>query len=99
VFFTSFYDFLLSSRFTLSTNYNLTNDTYVSNYFNNTDLTFINKYTNEENSDAARYLRFYNPVFKYDYKSGDYFPKLYKEVYTHLFTTANDLTNSVRTSP
>lgn len=73
---------------------------YNSNFFNNTDLNFNLKYSNEETSDSSRYLKFYNPVFKYDYKSGDYFPKSYKEVfYGYLFTTIGDLTSSVRTAP
>lgn len=71
---------------------------YTSNYFNNSNISFITQFTNEENSDASRYLRFYNPIFKYDYKSGDYFPKLYKEVYNSLFITISELTSSIRTA-
>ena len=37
--------------------------------------------------------------FKYDFKSGDYFPKLYKEIYTYLFSTILDTTSALRTSP
>ena len=72
---------------------------YSSNYFSNLDLNVSNKYGNEESSQSQRYLRFYNPIFKYDYKSGDYFPNLYRIVYSSLFTSILDLTNSIRTSP
>jgi hypothetical protein len=72
---------------------------YSSHYFNNTSLTFINKYTNEETSNVSRYLRFYNPVFKYDFKSGDYFPKIYKEMYTYLFMSRADALGSLRNAP
>jgi hypothetical protein len=100
----SFYSFLynllsLNAKKITINSYNTSKNNYLSNYFNNSDLTTATKYTNEETNESFRYLRFYNPVFKYDYKSGDYFPKLYKEVYTYLFTSANDVTNSVRTSP
>lgn len=72
---------------------------YYSGYFSNSDLSFLNKYSNEDSADDFRYLRFSNPVFKYDYKSGDYFPKLYKEIYTSLFTTMLDLTGGLKASP
>ena len=75
------------------------NQNYSSNFFTNSDEVFNVKHSNEETSNTFRYLKFYNPVFKYDYKSGDYFPKLYKESYNYLFTSLNDLTNSVRTAP
>ncbi len=70
-----------------------------SNYFNDSSLDFIFKNSNEESSANARHLRFSNPVFRYDYKSGDYFPKLYKESYTYMFTTFADLTGGLRTAP
>lgn len=79
--------------------FNTTNNlNYFSNYFSTSDSLILNKYSNEEISNDYRYLKFSNPVFKYDYKSGDYFPKLYKEVYTSLFTTLNDLTGGLKTS-
>jgi len=53
-------------------------------------------FENEESSDNIRYRRFDNPIFKYDYKSGDYYPKLYKEVYPYLFTSTIDLTGGLR---
>jgi heme/copper-type cytochrome/quinol oxidase subunit 1 len=70
-----------------------------SNYINNLNTTNSFKYSNEELSDNYRYLKFFNPVFKYDYKSGDYFIKLYKEVYTHMFSSILDLTSGLKTAP
>ena len=75
------------------------NNKYSSDYFNNTPSSFITKYTNEETSNTSRYLRFYNPVFKYDFKSGDYFPKIYKEMYTYLFMSRADALGSLRNAP
>ena len=98
-FFSSFYFFELFDNKTQTNYSNNFNISYSSNFFSNTDATFNTKYLNEENHNNSRYLKFYNPVFKYDYKSGDYFPKLYKQVYSYLFTSLNDVTNSVRTAP
>jgi len=69
---------------------------YMSNYFTTSNANLINKYSNEEMSETTRYWRFSNPIFKYDYKSGDYFPKLSKEMYTYLFSTISDLTSGIR---
>ncbi len=101
VLFKFFYNFSFSFNNNIVKNtFNSTNEIeYNSNYFNNLSLNFNNTYANEELSNNSRYLKFYNPVFKYDYKSGDYFPKLYKEVYNYLFTTIGELTSSVRTAP
>lgn len=100
IFFHYFYKILFfnQSKF-FNQDISSTKNFYVSNYFNNYDNSFNNKYSNEESSESARYLKFYNPIFKYDYKSGDYFPKLYEKVYSSLFTTINELTSGLRTSP
>ena len=100
----SFFNYIYNLFFSTSLNkFNNSKNIYFSNYtskyFNNTDSSFITKYTNEEVSDSSRFLRFYNPVFKYDYKSGDYFSKTQELLYSHLFTTISDITSSVRTSP
>lgn len=77
-----------------STNNNL----YLSEYFSNSDELMLSKYNHQELSNVYRFNRFSNPIFKYDYKAGDYFPKLYKEIYTHLFTTIGSLTSGLRTT-
>lgn len=98
--FNNFYTFLFfKNDFFYVKSYNKNSEVYSSNYFNNNSLSFVNKYTNEETSDVSRYLRFYNPVFKYDFKSGDYFPKIYKEVYTYLFMSRADALGSLRNAP
>ena len=98
--FSYFYNFLFfKNNYFYSFYSNNFNQKYSSDYFNNTSLSFINKYTNEETSEVSRYLRFYNPVFKYDFKSGDYFPKIYKEVYTYLFMSRADALGSLRNAP
>ena len=72
---------------------------YLAQNYLHLDLSEYLKYQNHESSDTSRHLRFTNPVFKYDYKSGDYFPKLYKEVYSFLIPSILDLTSGLRTSP
>lgn len=97
--FNYFYNFLFfKNNFSLFF-INQTKQNYSSDYFNNTPISFINKYSNEETSNLSRYLKFYNPVFKYDFKSGDYFPKIYKETYTYLFMTRADALGSLRNAP
>lgn len=64
---------------------------------NESEKTFL--LNNEELSANSRFLRFDNPVFKYDYKSGDYFPKLYKDLYSFLIPSILDLTSGLRTAP
>lgn len=80
-------------------NNNKFNSFFLTKYFNNTDNNLVNLLSNEEISTNNRYNRFSNPSFKYDYKSGDYFPKIYKEVYTHLFTTYADLYSIAKSTP
>jgi len=68
----------------------------------NTNYSTFNDYFinfNFEIDKFYRFQKFTNPVFKYDYKAGDYFPKINKELYTYLFTTIANITNSIRTSP
>lgn len=50
-------------------------------------------FENSDNSDVFRELKFFNPAIKYNYKSGDYFPKFSKETYTHLFSVLTDLSS------
>ena len=71
---------------------------FVSEKFSENDQKNSALLSQEELSETSRHLRFTNPVFKYDYKSGDYFPKLYKEAYTFLVPSILDLTSGLRTS-
>lgn len=98
--FDNLYDFLMTKFYNRGFLFYKNNAlTYTSNYFTNSDSLLQTKYSNEESSLNSRYQRFSNPVFKYDYKSGDYFPKLYKEVYSYLFSTSIDVTGALRTAP
>jgi hypothetical protein len=72
---------------------------YSSKYFSNTNSTFNIKYSNEENYDSFRYLKFYNPIFKYNHKSGNYFSKNQEILYRYLFTTIKDISTSIKTTP
>ena len=96
---TFFYNFYSYINFINFNNFKIfKNLNYKSSYLSNSSTLFLNKYSNEETSETSRYLKFYNPVFKYDFKSGDYFPKLYKEVYGYLFLTMSEAAGSLRTA-
>jgi hypothetical protein len=58
----------------------------------------INKNNEEENSEKSKHLKFNDPIFKYDFKSGDYFPNINKELYSYLFSTILDTTSALKTT-
>lgn len=70
---------------------------YLSNQKNTTNSKENFLFNNEELSNNSRFVRFNLPIFKYDYKSGDYFPKLYKDAYSFLIPSFLDLTSGLRT--
>lgn len=43
-------------------------------------------------------MRFMNPVFKYDFKVGNYMPDEAKKMNPHLFTTIKDITTGIKKS-
>lgn len=51
----------------------------------------------EKGSDQ-RFMRFMNPVFKYDFKVGNYMPDDVKKMNPHLFNTIKDVTTGIRKS-
>jgi|TARA_B110000037_G_scaffold217633_1_gene279107 hypothetical protein len=51
-----------------------------------------------ESSLDMRYQRNLNPIFRYDYKLGNYFTKEDSIVTPYLFTTINELTGGIRKS-
>jgi hypothetical protein len=51
----------------------------------------------EKGSDQ-RFMRFMNPVFKYDFKVGNYMPDDVKKMNPHLFTSIKDVTTGIRKS-
>jgi hypothetical protein len=90
-FITKFFSFIKPK---FSMNFNLK-----SKIFSSRTVKESNVDTSLELSSENRNLRFTNPVFKYDYKSGDYFPKLYKEAYSFLIPSVLSLTSGLRTAP
>lgn len=56
------------------------------------------KSTLGENVSDSRYMRFMNPVFKYDFKVGNYMPDSAKKMNPHLFMTIKDVTTGIRKS-
>ena len=83
------------SVFSLSSKSNLL---YSSDSFNALKTTDDFLFSNEERSNNSRYLRFENPVFKYDYKSGDYFIKIYNNLSSFLIPSIVNLTSGLKTS-
>jgi hypothetical protein len=51
-----------------------------------------------ENSSDQRFMRFMNPVFKYDFKVGNYMPDDAKKLNPHMFMTIKDVTTGIRKS-
>lgn len=66
--------------------------------FTVSDSEFI-KSTNVGESALFREIKFFNPTIKYNYKSGDYFNKFNKDMYTYLFTIISDLTSLAKLTP
>lgn len=53
-------------------------------------------YSTQENISDYRNLRLQNPIFKYDFKLGNYMSEETKRKVPHLFTTIHDLTTGLR---
>jgi len=51
-----------------------------------------------ENLNDQRFMRLMNPVFKYDFKVGNYLPDDAKKLNPHLFMTIKDITTGIRKS-
>jgi hypothetical protein len=47
-----------------------------------------------ERGEIGRYKQFYNPIFKYDYKAGDFFPKIFRTLHSHLYPTITHLSGA-----
>jgi hypothetical protein len=88
--------FLLDKHFLYQYGFNLA---FKANYFSSLTQNGLSSLNSEENSSSTRIKKNENPVFRYDYKAGDYFPKLNKEAYPHLFSTILNLTSGLRTAP
>jgi heme/copper-type cytochrome/quinol oxidase subunit 1 len=86
---------LVSTTFSSISKYELNSSSKTTNSL---DLQDKIMYANEEISSNFRQQRFQNPVFRYNYKIGNYFPKVDKVTYPHLFTTISELTGGIRKS-
>lgn len=53
----------------------------------------------QENFENFRFNRSVNPVFKYDFKVGNYLPDDNRKLNPHLFNTLKDITMGIRKSP
>jgi len=51
-----------------------------------------------EGAEDQRFMRFMNPVFKYDFKVGNYMPDDTKKLNPHMFMTIKDVTTGIRKS-
>jgi hypothetical protein len=91
---------MLASQTIFTSNFVATtsaNEVTLSSNLNNTvgldDKVF---FSNEELTSNFRQQRFQTPVFKYNYKVGNYFGKSEKTFYSHMFTTQSELTGGIR---
>jgi hypothetical protein len=73
--------------------------TYVTNNFLSDSLQTRYTLTHQEGSGEYRYQRLQNPIFRYDFKLGNYMPDENKKKNPFLYTTIHDLTTGVRKSP
>lgn len=112
--FTCNLNFLLNIIFSLKTNFFFKEIYFLifffkknqnSNLYDASDVFISSNYYTSKNQNTTdnnvinwRNVKFNDPIFRYDYKSGDYFPKLYRELYTSLFTTFSNLTGGIKTS-
>lgn len=56
------------------------------------------KHVLNESTEDQRFMRNMNPVFKYDFKVGNYMPDDLKKMNPHLFMTIKDVTTGIRKS-
>jgi len=57
-----------------------------------------NKFNHQEVSSNFRYQKFSNPIFVYDYKSGNYLTTEDVKAYPSLFTSISEVTKGIRKS-
>ena len=89
------------SFMTDTSNFNMTTQstpTYSTSDLNNTDVVSTSTHMLQEDLADSRFSRFMNPVFKYDFKVGNYIPDDVKKMNPHLFNTIKDVTTGIRKS-
>ena len=78
-------------------NINLENSIFFSsNFFFEQNMSFFSKFFFQENLNNNRFNKYDNVIFKYDYKSGNYFPPITLDLYPNLITSMMDITSSAR---
>jgi len=103
--FSDFSHFLVKLKFlnnsTLTDEYSNTNKnevTFLTQNWDSLDLNNKSMFNNLESSLNFRYQKFTNPIFRYDYKAGNYITKQDKEAFPYLFTTVSEITGGIRKS-
>lgn len=71
---------------------------YSTKLFTSTDLLVGQTHGSEEISSTPRHLRFNSPIFRYDFKKGNYITDRDKGLFSYLFTTLSEVTGGVRRS-
>jgi len=71
---------------------------YVVSELTNSSLNNEVQSTFQEGMTDQRFVRFMNPVFKYDFKVGNYLPDDIKKVNPHLYMSIKDITTGIRKS-
>jgi len=69
---------------------------YTTNSLLHQDQNTAQQFQAQEIASDYRNLRLQNPIFKYDFKLGNYMPDDNKRKFSHLLTTIHDLTTGVK---
>lgn len=69
---------------------------YTTNSLLNQDQNTAQQFEAQEIASDYRNLRLQNPIFKYDFKLGNYMPDDNKRKFSHLLTSIHDLTTGVK---
>jgi len=103
--FNNFNPFLVNFKFFIDTNLNnkFSNTDkdrviFSSKNWNSLDLNNKSMFNSLESSLNFRYQKFTNPIFRYDYKAGNYITKQDKAAFPYLFTTLSEITGGIRKS-
>jgi len=88
---------LRTNRFNLANN-SINSIDYVSKSWSSMALEQKNLFSNQELSSNYRYQKFSNPIFVYDYKSGNYLTTEDVKAYPSMFTSISEVTKGIRKS-
>ena len=88
---------LWTNRFNLANN-SINSIDYVSKSWSSMALEQKNLFSNQELSSNYRYQKFSNPIFVYDYKSGNYLTTEDVKAYPSMFTSISEVTKGIRKS-